>query len=305
MSIFERADRMLLPRFERRSIEIGEGRILALVGGAGPPLLMLHGDPQTHLCWHRVAPELARNYTVVLPDIRGRGESWKPGYRDGGSAYTKREMASEQVALMRLLGHEQFAVIGHDRGARVARRIALDHPEVVTGLAVMDIVPALDFYDAMTAALAQDYFYFCFLTQSAPLPERLLAGDRAGFLSNILGGLARGGDPYDPLALAAYHGTNATEDGIRAMCECFRAGFDEDREHDRTDRSKGQRIECPTLVQWGAHGVIARHFDLPTVWRGWCDKVEFAPMPCGHFIPEEAPEEALASLGDFLERLAQ
>lgn len=195
MSIFERADRMLLPGFERRFVDIGEGRILTLVGGAGPPLLMLHGDPQTHLCWHRIAPELARTYTVVLPDIRGRGESWKPGYRKVGNAYSKREMASEQVSLMRSLGHKKFAVIGHDRGARVARRMALDHPEVVTGLVVMDIVPALDFYDAMTGALAQDYFYFSFLTQPAPLPERLVAGDRAGFLSNILGGLIRGSDP--------------------------------------------------------------------------------------------------------------
>jgi haloacetate dehalogenase len=299
MTLFERADATLLPRFERRHIDAGDGEILTLTCGSGPPLLMLHGDPQTHLCWHRIAPALAQDFTVVLTDIRGRGESHKVTSQ-GGEAYSKRIMAAEQVAVMEALGHECFALVGHDRGARVARRLALDHPDRVSRLAVMDVVPALDLYDAMTAELAQEYFYFHFLTQPSPIPERLIAGDPQGFLRLILQGLSDRKVPYDPVAMDAYMTANAEPEAVAAMCECFRAGFEIDRIHDRADREAGRRIACPTLVMWGERGVIARHFDVRGVWSRWCEDVRFAPMPSGHFIPEEAPGKALEALMEFL-----
>ena len=305
MSIFERADAALLPGFERRFVPVRERTVLALVAGDGPPLLMLHGDPQTHLCWHRIAPQLTDRFRVVLTDIRGRGESHKPGHSAGSNAYTKREMAAEQRDVMRSLGHDRFALVAHDRGARVARRLALDHPEAVSRLAVMDIIPALDFYKRVDADLAQDYFYFSFLTQPHPIPERLIAGDPQGFLMLILQGLSDNDVPYDDLALKAYLKANATTEAITAMCECFRAGYHVDRRHDQVDRDAGNRIACPTLVMWGEKGVVAKHFDIEKIWTGWCEQVRFAPMPSGHFIPEEAPDAALAELTAFLDPLHQ
>lgn len=299
MTLFERADASLLPGFERRLVTAGDGEILAVTGGNGPPLLMLHGDPQTHLCWHRIAPTLAQDFTVVLTDIRGRGESHKITSEDG-EAYSKRIMAAEQVAVMQALGHERFALVGHDRGARVARRLALDHPSRVDRLAVMDVVPAIDLYEAMTAELAQDYFYFNFLTQPSPIPERLIAGDPQGFLRLILQGLSDRTVPYDLVAMDAYMTANAAPEAVAAMCECFRAGFKIDRIHDRADQTAGRRIACPTLVMWGERGVIGRHFDVRKVWSRWCEELRFAPMPSGHFIPEEAPGKALEALSDFL-----
>lgn len=300
MTIFEDADAKLLPSFERRWIEVAGGRLLALVGGAGPALLMLHGDPQTHLCWHHLAPKLTDRFTVVLTDIRGRGETHKPAHSADHNAYTKREMAAEQLTIMQMLGHETFSLVAHDRGARVARRLALDHPAVVTQLAVMDIIPALDFYENSNAQIAQDYFYFSFLTQDYPVPESLIAGDPEAFLRLILMGLSDRTVHYDKLALDAYLTANTAPEAITAMCECFRAGFHIDRQHDEADRVAGRKITCPTLVMWGERGVVGKLFDVERIWRGWCEQPQFAPMPSGHFIPEEAPDEALAALNGFL-----
>lgn len=299
MTIFDEADRRLLPGFEAQTVVVEEGEIRTLVGGAGPPLLLLHGDPQTHLCWHPIAPRLAADFTVVLTDLRGRGQSHKPGPSPDHRAYAKRTMAAEQLAVMRTLGFERFGLVGHDRGARIARRLALDHPRQVTRLAVMDIVPALDFYEGTTAAIAQDYYYFFFLTQPAPRPERLIAGDPRGFMSEILLDLTREEAPYDPAALEAYLTAATRPEAIAAMCECFRAGLACDLPDDAADRAAGRRIACPTLVLWGEAGVVGRHFDLPAVWRRWAPDAVFQPLPCGHFIPEEAPEATLAALRDF------
>lgn len=300
MNIFEKADAELLPGFKRRVVEGEAGDVLTLSAGSGPPLLMLHGDPQTHLCWHLIAPRLTDRFTVVLTDIRGRGETHKPGPGKDASAYSKRAMAAEQVATMKALGHEMFSLVGHDRGARVARRMALDHPEVIEQLAVMDIVPALDFYDGLNAQIAQDYFYFCFLTQDHPLPERLIAGDPQGFLRHILLGLSDKPVEYSPVALDAYLCANAMPEAISAMCECFRAGYHIDRRHDGEDRAAGRQIRCPTLVMWGEKGVVGKHFDIQAIWKRWCARPTFAAMPSGHFIPEEAPEAAFSALSDFL-----
>lgn len=300
MTLFEDADATLLAGFKRRHVSVEGREVMTLTRGSGPALLMLHGDPQTHLCWHLIAPKLAETFTVVLTDIRGRGESHKPGHNAENNAYTKRAMADEQLAVMRSLGHDRFALVAHDRGARVARRLALDHPEAVTRLVVMDIIPALDFYERSNADIAQDYFYFSFLTQNHPIPERLIAGDPAGFLRLILNGLSDKSVAYHPLAMAAYLEANATPEAVTAMCECFRAGFHIDRLHDADDRRNERRITCPTLVSWGTRGVVGKHFDVEGIWRGWCSDPSFAPMPSGHFIPEEEPEEALAVIEDFL-----
>lgn len=305
MAVFEDADASLLPGFERRFVDVGGNPLRVLTAGEGPPLLLLHGDPQTHLCWHRLAPALAEAFSVVLPDIRGRGESHKPGHDAARNAYSKRDMAAEQLALMQALGHQRFGVVGHDRGARVARRLALDHPDRVDTLTVMDIVPALDLYENVNAEIAQDYFYFWFLTQDFPIPDRLIAGDPEGFLRLILDGLSDAAAAYHPLALRAYLAGNATPEALTAMCECFRAGYHVDRDHDRIDRAAGNRIACPTLVMWGARGVVGKHFDVRAIWSDWCERPTFAAMPCGHFIPEEAPGDAIVALRSFLEDAAR
>lgn len=301
MTIFEEADEKLLPGFRRRPVEVDGNPVMTLTAGTGPALLMLHGDPQTHLCWHHLAPALSERFTVVLTDIRGRGETHKPAHGTRENAYAKRAMADEQLAVMRALGHQTFVLVAHDRGARVARRLALDHPEVVTRLVVMDIIPALDFYEQSNADIAQDYFYFSFLTQDHPVPERLISGDPEAFLRLILQGLSDEPVEYEPVAMAAYLKANTTPEAITAMCECFRAGFHIDRLHDTEDRKNGRRIFCPTLVMWGEKGVVGTHFDVESVWRRWCTDPVFAPMPSGHFIPEEAPDAALAAIEHFLE----
>ncbi|GAB5470715.1 MAG: alpha/beta hydrolase [Rhodospirillales bacterium] len=300
MTRFEAADTALLPGFLRRRVEIAGKEIMTVSAGKGPPLLLLHGDPQTHLCWHEIAPRFTDRFTVILTDLRGRGESHKPGPSSDSLAYAKREMAAEQLAVMRALGHERFSLVGHDRGARVARRLALDHPDAVAQLAVMDIVPALDFYEQATARIAQDYFYFFFLTQAYPLPERLIQGDAVAFMRQILLGLSDRPVAYAEMALDLYLRASTTPEAVTAMCECFRAGFRIDREHDRADRALGRKIVCPTLVMWGRQGVVGTHFDLRRIWAAWCEEATFIPLPSGHFIPEEAPDAAFAALDGFL-----
>lgn len=293
-------DHRLLPGFERMMIPVKEGAVRTLIAGSGPPLLMLHGDPQTHLCWHKIAPQLTDKFTIVLTDIRGRGETHKPGTSHDHRPYSKREMATEQIDVMRHLGFERFLLIGHDRGARVARRMALDHPRAVERLVVMDIVPALDFYETANAAIAQDYYYFFFLTQPAPNPERLIGGDPRGFMTEILMGLTKDDISYDSGALEAYLQASTTSEAITAMCECFRAGISCDCEDDRADLAASRKIQCPTLVLWGEKGVVGRYFDMREVWQRWTHSVSFAPIPCGHFIPEEEAEIATNVISDFL-----
>lgn len=300
MTLYEAADHRFLPEFSRTMVETPDGPILALVAGSGPPVLMLHGDPQTHLCWQHIAPGLSKTHTVVLTDIRGRGESHKPGVSDDHRHYSKRTMAAEQIAVMKHLGHDRFDLVGHDRGGRVARRMALDRPDTIKSLTVMDIVPALDFYERANAAIAQDYFYFFFLTQPTPHPERLIAGDPRAFMAEILLSHTKDDCPYDAQALEAYLQAATSVASITAMCECFRAGRTCDMEDDIADRVAGRKVLCPTLVMWGETGVVGRHFDVRVIWGQWADDIAFAPMPCGHFIPEEAPGLAGKTLTDFL-----
>ncbi|MEM7798902.1 MAG: alpha/beta hydrolase [Chloroflexota bacterium] len=300
MNSFERMDHQLLPRFTRHAIDAGDGPIQALVGGSGPPVLLLHGDPQTHLCWHLVAPILAQSNTVVMTDLRGRGESHKPGHSPSHLAYSKRVMAVEQLRVMQALGFSIFSVVGHDRGGRVARRMALDHPDSIEKAVIIDIVSASDLYKLTNARLAQEYFYFYFLTQPHPLPEQLISGAPQAFMRNIITGLATSDHFFNAEALNLYLESASTPASIEAMCECFRAGLVQDVADDEKSLEDGQKIQCPTLILWGEKGVVGQYFDMRIVWQGWADNLQFEGLPCGHFVPEEQPERLTTRLRGFL-----
>jgi haloacetate dehalogenase len=277
----------------------GGATINAVHGGSGPPVLLLHGFPQTHAMWHRVAPELARGHTVVAPDLRGYGDSSRPPEGDDHGGYSFRSMAADQVAVMRSLGHERFAVVGHDRGARVAHRMTLDHPEVVTRLAVLDIVPTLHVYEHVDKALATAYYHWFFFIQPAPLPERLIDGDPIGYLHALLGAWGSGLSVFAPEALAEYERCFADADARHAMLEDYRAGASIDLEHDRADVDR--KVEVPTLVVWGENGVVGRRPENPLdVWRERASDVRGTAVDAGHFLVEERPAETLDLLAGFL-----
>jgi len=277
----------------------GGATINAVHGGSGPPVLLLHGFPQTHAMWHEVAPELARDHTVVAPDLRGYGDSSRPPEGDDHGGYSFRSMAADQVAVMRSLGHERFAVVGHDRGARVAHRMTLDHPEVVTRLAVLDIVPTLHVYEHVDKALATAYYHWFFFIQPAPLPERLIDGDPIGYLHALLGGWGSGLSVFAPEALAEYERCFADADARHAMLEDYRAGASIDLEHDRADVDR--KVEVPTLVVWGENGVVGRRPENPLdVWRERASDVRGTAVDAGHFLVEERPTETLDLLAGFL-----
>jgi len=282
----------------------GGATINAVHGGSGPPVLLLHGFPQTHAMWHRVAPELARGHTVVAPDLRGYGDSSRPPEGDDHGGYSFRSMAADQVAVMRSLGHERFAVVGHDRGARVAHRMTLDHPEVVTRLAVLDIVPTLHVYEHVDKALATAYYHWFFFIQPAPLPERLIDGDPIGYLHALLGGWGSGLSVFAPEALAEYERCFAEADARHAMLEDYRAGASIDLEHDRADVDR--KVEVPTLVVWGENGVVGRRPENPLdVWRERASDVRGTAVDAGHFLVEERPAETLDLLAGFLAAAGQ
>jgi haloacetate dehalogenase len=288
----------------------GEVDLFARTGGdpAKPPLLLLHGYPQTHAMWHRVARALAADFPLVVPDLRGYGGSTKPSPAAtpelDHAQHSKRAMAADLAALMRSLGHERFAVAGHDRGGRVAHRLALDHPERVTKLALIDIVPTLDMYERTDMRFASWYYHWFFLIQPAPLPERMIGGDPAFYLRWTLGGWgAKSLDFIEPEALAEYERCFCRADAIHAACEDYRASASIDLEHDRASRAAGEKIACELLVLWGARGVVGRLYEPLALWRAQCAAtVEGAALEAGHFIAEELPAETVTRLGDFLRR---
>ena len=289
--------------FDAAFHEVDGIRLFARVGGRAdaPPMLMLHGFPQTHAMWHRVAQRLAPHFRLVLPDLRGYGDSGKPPGDPDHAHYSKRRVAADLVGLMRRLGHERFFVAAHDRGARVAHRLALDHPQRVARLAVIDIAPTLDMYAATDMAFARAYYHWFFLIQPAPLPERLIGGDPLFYLHKSLGGWgSQGLDHIEPQALADYERCFCMPETIHAACEDYRASAGIDLEHDRESRAAGERIACDLLVLWGERGVVQRQFDPMALWRAQCaGKVSGWAMPAGHFIPEELPEETARALGEF------
>jgi haloacetate dehalogenase len=285
--------------FRYTTIQAGPTRYRPGVAGDGQPVLLLHGFPQTHYCWHRVAPALARDATVVVSDLKGYGasRSSEPGGQRG-EGYSNRERAAELVDVMAQLGFDRFAVVGHDRGARVAYRMALDHPDVVERLGVLNIVPTVDQFERMAGAASLDYYPWFFLAQPPPFAERLVSADAEYFLRHTLDSFAGTPDAISSDAAERYS-IAFTPEAISAICADYRAAFHIDRPMDADDREHGHRIRCPVLVHWGA-GEDALSDDLLPVWRRWAEDVEGGPLPSGHFIPEEAPEELLASLRSFL-----
>lgn len=279
----------------------GEVTVRAAVGGQGPPVLLLHGFPQTHVMWHRVAPALARSRAVVAADLRGYGDSSRPPAGPGHAGYSFRAMAADQHALMAALGHERYAVVGHDRGARVAHRLALDASDAVTHVALLDILPTAHVYENVDRRLATAYYHWFFFIQRAPVPERLISGDPIGYLHSLLGGWGSGLDVYDPAALAEYERCFADPAARSAMLEDYRAGASIDLEHDGVDTAAGRRVEAPVLVLWGSRSSVGRGRDDPlTVWRTRARDVTGHPLDAGHFLAEERPAETLAALEQFL-----
>ncbi|HMR32599.1 MAG TPA: alpha/beta hydrolase [Geminicoccaceae bacterium] len=289
----------MLEGFETRSVETSGTRIFLRRAGDGPPLLLLHGYPQTHVMWHRVAPSLAARFTVVCPDLRGYGDSGKPPGGTDHAGYSKRAMARDMVEVMAALGFERFAVAGHDRGGRVTHRMCLDHPRRIERAAVLDIVPTRTIFDATDKAIAGGYYHWFFLSQPAPLPERLIGGDPLFYLHRKLGAWGAAGlSSYAPGALAEYERCFGDPATIHATCEDYRAAATIDLEHDTADQDA--RIACPLLVLWGEKGLMQRNFDVLATWREKAGaSVEGRALPCGHFLPEEQPEATTAELARF------
>lgn len=298
-------DRPWFDGFESAFHDVDGIRLYARIGGRidAPPLLLLHGFPQTHAMWQRVAQQLAPHFRLVLPDLRGYGDSAKPPGESDHASYSKRRMAADCAGLMQRLGHEHYFVAAHDRGARVAHRLALDHPQRVTHMCLIDIAPTLDMYEATDMAFACAYYHWFFLIQPSPLPERLIGADPRFYLHAKLGGWgSRGLDFIEPQALAEYERCFASLQTIHAACEDYRASAGIDLEHDRASRAAGERIACDVLVLWGERGVVHRLFDPLALWRAQCSgHVTGHAMPAGHFIAEELPQETARELRKFFE----
>ena len=265
--------------------------LFARHGGSGPPLLLLHGFPQTHAMWHRVARRLASRFTLVMPDLPGYGDSPAPPDAPDHAPMSKRAMAARLDALMRALGHDRYGVVGHDRGGRVAHRLALDAPQATAGLMLIDIAPTLDMYAATDMAFARAYYHWFHLIQPAPLPEMMIGGDPRAYLQAKLGGWGTGGLAHvEPAALAEYERCFRRPEVVHAMCEDYRASAGIDLDHDRASRAAGERIACPTRLLWGARGVVARLFDPLALWQAQCaGPVGGQAVAAGHYIPEELP----------------
>jgi haloacetate dehalogenase len=285
--------------FERGQVEAPGAGIELVRGGDGPPVLLLHGYPQTHAMWHLVAPRLAEDFTVVAADLRGYGDSSKPFGDEDHGTYSKRTMVEDQAAVMESLGFDSFAVVGHDRGARVAHRMALDFPDRVTKLAVLDIVPTRHVFETVGQDLATAYYHWFFFIQPYDLPETLIGADPSYYLRKKLGGWGTSLKAFAPEAMAEYERCfdPAT---IHASCEDYRASASIDLIHDEKDREEGRRIECPLLALWGGRGVMEGIYDVETVWREYADDVRGKPLDAGHFLAEERPEETTQELRNFL-----
>lgn len=269
-------------------------------GGEGPPLLLLHGFPQTHVIWHKVAPQLAERCTLVMPDLRGYGDSDKPTSSADHAPYSKRTMALDAVELMRSFGFKQFSACGHDRGGRVAHRLALDYPQAVTRLMVLDISPTLAMYERTTMDFATLYYHWFFLIQPEPLPETLIGANPTFYLRNKLGGWGSAGTSlFDPRALAEYERC-FTPAAVHAMCEDYRASASIDLEHDRADVQANGLVECPLCILWGERGVVNKLFSPLADWQGRArHAVSGRTTPTGHYIPEEAPDLLRAQMRTF------
>lgn len=296
---------MELIDFDTREVDLGEGvTIFAKVAGKGRPLLLLHGYPQNHMCWNKVAPNLVEaGYQVIVADLRGYGRSSKPESDAAHSPYSKRAMARDQLALMRALGHERFLLAGHDRGGRVAHRLAVDHPEAVEKLAVLDIAPTLAMYEGTDQAFATAYYHWFFLIQPEPLPEKMIGADPEWFLRRKLNAWARLEGTFTPEAMASYLRDFKNPQTIHASCEDYRAAASIDLEHARADIAVGRKIQCPLLSLWGSEGFAAKSYDMLATWKAVSDGPVWGEgLSCGHFLPEEKPLETTARLRAFFDQ---
>jgi haloacetate dehalogenase len=289
-----------LPGFERFDLEIDPGvSIHGASAGSGPAVLLLHGHPQSHATWYRVAPRLVQaGYRVVATDLRGYGDSSRPPGGDHHLNYSKRAMAREQVGIMRLLGHSSFAVVGHDRGGRVAHRMALDYPDTLTHVAVLDIAPTATMYARTDRTFATQYFWWFFLIQPAPLPERLIEGDAEFFLRSHLAAQSRTPGVPSELLLQEYLRCYRLPGTIHAVCEDYRAAASVDLEHDLADVHR--RVDTPLLALWGAKGTVGKLYDVLATWREKAARVEGRALECGHVLQEEAPDQCADALIEFL-----
>lgn len=279
-----------LEAFSVAEVHGSAGLLHTRIGGSGPALLLLHGHPQTHVMWHLVAPALAKHFTVVLMDLRGYGDSARPTSDAEHAAYSKRAMALDAVAVMRHHGFERFGVLAHDRGARVAHRLAVDHPSCVTRLMLLDIAPTLAMYENTTQAFATAYWHWFFLIQPPPLPEALIASDPVRYVRSVMGKRHAGLAAFAPDALAEYERCARIPDTAQAICEDYRASSSIDLTHDRADVAAGHKLEQPLQVLWGEHGAIGQCFDVLAMWRDRATQVTGNSLPCGHYIAEEAPD---------------
>jgi haloacetate dehalogenase len=291
----------LFPGFAAHRIRTSGATIKLACGGHGDPVLLLHGYPQTHAMWHKVAPQLARDYTVVCADLRGYGDSSKPRGLPDHSNYSKRAMANDMVEVMRTLGHERFHVVGHDRGGRVGHRLARDHGKRVKSLTVLDISPTLKMYRATTMQFAKAYYHWFFLIQAAPIPERMLQGQAPFYILKRLGRGKSGLRHFSREAMNEYVRAFKDPRTLHATCEDYRAAATIDLVHDQKDRKK---LQMPLLALWGRQGVIEALFDCLADWREVASDVRGRALACGHFIPEEKPKELLRELRRFLGRPA-
>ena len=293
---------VIIPGFEQKQIAIdsedGPIEIACQIGGNGPPILLLHGFPQTKAIWEVVAPELAKNYRVVVADLRGYGESSKPHGKTDHSSYSKRAMAADQHALMKTLGHKQFFLLGHDRGGRVSHRLAMDFPESVLRLMVLDISPTLTMYDNTTMEFAQGYWHWFFLIQNEPIPETMIAANPEFWLKNHMGRHA-GTGIFTPERWAEYLAGASDPKSMHAMCEDYRAAATIDLVHDRADRVAGKKLKMPLRVLWGEHGLVNKCFKPIADWQEVAQDVTGRFVACGHYIPEECPAELITEAKTF------
>ena len=285
----------LFPGFRVQRIPTAGATIHTLVGGSGPPLLLIHGYPQSHVEWHKLAARLAQRFTVVMTDLRGYGDSSKPADGDNHAGYSKRAMALDNVEVMTRLGFDRFAVVGHDRGGRVTWRMAVEHPERITRAAIIDIVPAP--YETVTREFATEYWHWFFLIQPAPLPETLIGNNVEFFLRSRFGRYAPTTNPVTPDAFAQYLRCFSDPATIHASCEDYRAGASVDIEHANEDGDR--KVTCPLMVLWGERGTVGRLYDVLAVWRRYATNVIGQPLPGGHFLPEEVPEQTLTAVLSF------
>jgi haloacetate dehalogenase len=284
------------PGFEEKLFTVtsddGPIDIACQVGGSGPALLLLHGFPQTKAIWHQVAPALAKHYTVVAADLRGYGASSKPHGKPDHSTYSKRSMAADQLALMKALGHEQFFLLGHDRGGRVSHRMAMDYPASIKKLMVLDISPTLCMYENTTMEFAKGYWHWFFLIQPEPVPETMIGANPEYWLRNHMGRHA-GTGIFSPDRWAEYLAGASHSEGIHAMCEDYRAAATIDLVHDRADRDLGKKLQMPLRVLWGEHGLVNKCFKPIEDWKRVANEVSGMAVPCGHYIPEELPDNVI------------